>query len=136
LASDIDFTKAEYNEKNNFKNNKGQCTWFVDGRVQEVIKKKLKFSRNFGRHAKNWIDLLPQYKVSQKPLRHSIAVFGGRYGHVVFVENVTNKTIWFREANIPTNNKVDAFDGRKKVMSIKRFENRFRKSKLLGYIKI
>lgn len=136
LGSDIDFTKPEYNQKNNFSNNIGQCTWFVDGRVQEVTGKKLRFTRNFDRHAKNWIQLLPQYKVSQKPLRHSIAVFGGRYGHVVFVEAVTNNTIWFREANIPINNKLDVFDGRKKVMFIEKFQNRFPRNKLLGYIKL
>lgn len=130
----VDFKASEYNRGNNFSNNIGQCTWYVDGRVQQKLGIKLKFKQQYGRHAQNWPDLL-SYKLSPIPKSNSIAIWKHRkYGHVAFVEDVHHEHIHFTEANVPANHRVDKYDGVTKKASIHRFEQRFRNTKFLGYL--
>jgi len=134
----IDFTQPEYTTNNNFvkigNDNTGQCTWFVDGRVQEKLGFKLKFKRPYSRHAKHWMELL-DYQKGLKPKPNSIAVYASeKYGHVVFVEDVTENYIYYREANFPPNHKIDKHDGILRKMSKNRFPNKGRGQVLIGYI--
>lgn len=130
----VDFKGPEYNKSNNFSNNVGQCTWYVDGRVQQKLGIKLKFKQNYGRHAQNWPDLL-SYKLSPTPKPNSIAVWKHKkYGHVAFVEDVHHGHIHFTEANVPANHRVDMFDGIPRKYSIRRFEQRLKNTKFLGYL--
>ena len=78
---------------------KGQCTWFVYGIVQEKLGVKLKFSQDYGRHAKNWPELL-RMELHREPRANSIAVYKwDKHGHVVFVESVDGEIIHYRESN-------------------------------------
>ena len=115
LTRPADFNSLSYNSNNNFKDNVGQCTWYVDGRIQEKLGIKL--------------------KLSQTPKVNSIAVWShGKYGHVAFVEDGHHGHIHFTEANVPPNHKIDEFGGRLKKASTRFFEQRIRNTKFLGYI--
>lgn len=122
-----------------FKKQLGQCTWFVDGAVRKDTGINLPFKYPYGRHAKNWDEMLP-YTVQIDPIYPSIAIWGGKYGHVAYVEHVDpsdngNPRIYFREANFPIQNgKIDKYDGILKVMTFKRFKRRINNFK--GFIDI
>ena len=83
----------------------GQCTWYVWGRVKEVLNEELQFR---GR-AKNWpTNALKhnksvgyeKYTVSDIPRSNSIIVWdAGEFGHVAFVEDVQGDNIVITEAN-------------------------------------
>ena len=123
--------------KSQFPKQLGQCTWFVDGAVRKSTGINLPFKYPYGRHAKNWDTLLP-YKVTQEPIFPSIAIWGGKYGHVAFVEHIdptegNNPRIYFREANFPIQNgKIDKYDGVLKMLPLKKFKRRIRNFK--GFI--
>ena len=123
--------------KSQFPKQLGQCTWFVDGAVRKGTGIELPFKQPYGRHAKNWGSLLP-YELSDTPIFPSIAIWGGKYGHVAFVEHIDpgkNGKIYFREANFPIQNgKIDKYDGILKIMTIKRFKRRIRGFK--GFLNI
>ncbi len=88
----------------------GQCTWYVYGRVIELVdngylnntvydKMYDAFWEQEGRHAKNWLDdgfLGNQFNWGETPQMGAIAVWkGGSYGHVAFVESVeSDKTTY------------------------------------------
>lgn len=73
------YTKAGY---------RGQCTWFVWGRVHELYGANLPGSMGNGG---DWIDNVKgddRFIISSEPKTHSIMVLGGtKFGHVAFVES-------------------------------------------------
>ena len=110
---------------------RGQCTWFAWGRTYEKL--GIKLNSNFYGNAKTWWTKnisSKSYSYGQEPKSNSIAVFGnGEYGHVVFVENVSNGKIYFNEAN---HHKRGAYDGAVEVETISAFKSR--SSNFLGFI--
>lgn len=83
--------------------------------------------------------MLP-YKIQKEPIFPSIAIWGGKYGHVAYIEHIdpsddNNPRIYFREANFPIQNgKIDKYDGILKMMTYKKFKRRIRNFK--GFIDI
>lgn len=82
---------------------RGQCTWFVWGRVNELYGKRL--PANMG-DAGQWAYSarnIPLLAVGNVPRKHSIMVLsGGNWGHVAFVEDVDllKQEITVSEGNI------------------------------------
>ena len=135
LYADTDFidfkNNRNYFEDSQFKKQVGQCTWFVDGVIREQFGYDIEFIRPYGRYAKKWDKLLP-YKLKKEPVFPSIAIWGGKYGHVAFVEHIDyrkdgNHIMYIREANYPLqNNRLDKYDGMLKMISYPRFRSRIR----------
>ena len=89
----------------------GQCTWYAWGRMKEVTGKAIKFSRSSNRHAKYWDGIVTNCRIDKNLESKCVAVRktgGGGYGHVVFVENVSNGYVYYTEDNVDssTNLKV------------------------------
>lgn len=78
------------------KESKGNCTWYVFGRYQEVFGVRLPFEKR-QLHAGNWaVD-------SQTPQIGSIVVFtDSQYGHVAFVEDIVNGKVILSESSYST----------------------------------
>lgn len=82
---------------------RGQCTWFVWGRVHEVY--DIRIPANLG-DGGQWYDSVlndSRFTVGDEPAIGSIGVFGGsQFGHVAFVENYDpdTKVVTFSEGNI------------------------------------
>lgn len=108
-----DFNSAAYNASNPLKNYKGQCTWYAWGRALEKTGIRLNTVNN----AKTWLDKLNTtgakvVRDSYQPRANSIAVrTSGTYGHVMFVEDIIGDTVYYTEANVPTDDKIDNNDG-------------------------
>jgi len=110
---------------------RGQCTWYVFGRVQEVSGVNVNFTQNWGRHGKNWYHLVSSLSKGSTPRPGAIAVWddGGAYGHVAYVEAVDGDRVTISEANWSPSN---AYNGRR-VLSNQQMQNRG-KYRLLGYL--
>jgi surface antigen len=84
---------------------RGQCTWYAWGRVNEITGKNINFSQNTGRHAKNWPSLITNSVEKSIPERGFAMVdTTGQFGHVAVVESVESLPngdyrILFSEAN-------------------------------------
>jgi surface antigen len=94
---------------NNFP--KGQCTWYVDGKVKESSGWILKFSQSSGRDAYKWWDMVTNANKGQSGYKGDIMVFnkwsGNSYGHVAFVESSTPGSKWnITHANWKTGSSV------------------------------
>ncbi len=92
---------------------RGQCTWYCWGRARE----KTGIWLNTTSDAKWWLEKLDTSGAAAlwdpwSPRKDSIAVdTQGKYGHVMYIEDVVGDTVYYTEANIPFNNKVDDTDG-------------------------
>lgn len=75
----------------------GQCTWYCYGRTLE--RGLYSLTSGLG-DAGQWLDNADEkgYITRSSPVSGSIAVFPG---HVVFVEQYTNSTVYYTEANNP-----------------------------------
>lgn len=107
------------------KSSKGQCTWYVFGRVNEAQNTDLKFTANSGRDAHKWAKLLaPEYQRLSSPVPGAIAIWKHRhianYGHVAYVEHVNGNAIMYTEANFSN---IGKYDGKLKHEDKKTFEN-------------
>lgn len=72
----------------------GECTWYCWGRAREKTNTNDLPTSDAG----NWFSQASGfYKITGDPISNSIACFSG--GHVVFVEEVCNGTVYFSEAN-------------------------------------
>ena len=92
----------------------GNCTWFAEGRVQELTGIAPQWSRDEhdniigSRHGHVWIhdDRILNGTTSNLPSFGAIMVWGtgvgGGFGHVAVVEAVHGTTIYFSEANWPS----------------------------------
>lgn len=107
------FSATAYNASSPLKNYKGQCTWYCWGRAYEKTGIKLNTVNN----AKTWLSKLNTRGAtvvwnSSAPRKNSIAVkTSGKYGHVLFIEDVVGNTVYYTEANVPWNDVVDWTDG-------------------------
>ena len=102
------FRDANYNS---FFNHRGQCTWFAEGRVQELTGIAPQWATDEegnilgGRNARNWTntDTLANGTVVNTPSTGSIMVWGGTYGHAAVVERVIRDgedvTVLYSHAN-------------------------------------
>lgn len=81
----------------------GQCTWFAYGRSYEKLGIQLDSKDgNFLKNAKQWWNQ-SHYSTGDTARKNSIAVWGnGKWGHVAFVEDVVDGTIYINEANYRT----------------------------------
>ena len=74
---------------------RGQCVWYVRGRAKEKIGVDTKIRGD----ANTWYSQA-LYK-GKSPQDDSIACFSnGPYGHVIYVESVQGKTVYYTEANV------------------------------------
>lgn len=80
--------------------NGGNCTWYAFGRAYEVTGKNPGFDQIEG-DANAWYGWASShgYTVSQTPRAGSIICWGGKYGHVAFVEKVSGSSVTFTESN-------------------------------------
>ena len=109
---------------------RGQCTWYVYGRVMEQQNKTLVFTQDYDRHAQNWPRLLDSNHVDKisEPRAGAIAVWtiqSGEtpdqgLGHVAYIEKVEGNTIFFTEAN---NSVSEQYDGDIEQLDRSIFEN-------------
>jgi surface antigen/uncharacterized protein YukE len=68
---------------------RGQCTWYAWGRIKELTKKSVEFSKNVDRHAKNWPTLALNAIPKAIPEKgYAMIDTTGKYGHVAVVERV------------------------------------------------
>lgn len=80
----------------------GQCTWYAWARNGEVKNYAITFSKNSGRHAKYWHQLVNNCKINTTLSSNCVAVTtqgGGGNGHVVYVEYVDNNNVYYTQAN-------------------------------------
>lgn len=109
----------------------GQCTWYCIGRAYEKTGLLITMAPN----AKKWLSIdLPAGAVvvrdKEKVRADAIAVMTStKWGHVIYVEAVQNGWVYYSEANIPMDNKVDTRDGILKRLKISDFT-----SHMAGYI--
>jgi len=117
---------------------RGECTWYVFGRVLEKSGVALEFTEGKYPGAHRWIELLNAgYQRTQKPESGAIAVWTHKtetdYGHVAYVEAVYGHVILFTEANfsVPSD-----YDGNVKASTIADFENNKggKPWRFLGYV--
>ncbi len=75
----------------------GQCTWFVWGRVHQVLGIEELPTGN----ARDWIAEARElgYETGLKPEVHAVAVWGGTYQHVAFVEAYEDGNVTLSEGN-------------------------------------
>ncbi len=131
----------------------GQCTSYVWGRVYEVHDIWLAFKGDRGLYprARYWIEgggPIDELNLTtgNSPRSNSIAVWGGdainSFGHVAYIEEVSETDIFFSEANYDTYGRgshtlygggVDN-NGERKELSLTEFENRVGAGEVIGYI--
>lgn len=104
---------------------RGQCTWYVFGRVLETSGSSLQFTRENNRGAELWAQLLsPEYRRTMAPEAGAIAVWKHKtiadFGHVAYVEGVYGNVVLFTEANFSV---LGNYDGTIKASIITDFEN-------------
>ena len=104
-----DLNSDSYNSLNpyNTAELRGQCTWYVWGRVHEKLGISLNSRGRWG-DASNWYNsaLNDGYSVGTEPRENSIMVWTGGYeerGHVAFVESVNGNSISISEGNYGPN---------------------------------
>ena len=87
---------------------KGQCTWYAWGRFKEVHSKKIIFRAKNGLDAKVWPELIANCRVNANVSEQSIAVSRmGRYGHLIFVEHIQGRSVYYTDANGDANGIYD-----------------------------
>ncbi len=132
-ASAVTCTNRDYCVSSNpfYPINGGQCTAYAWGRAYEKMNIAIQFSQNAGRNANQWYTLVKDLPRGRQIQSNSIAVFAGdsrnRVGHVAYVEEVKNGTVYFSEANVNTfkdTNYGGGYDGYTKNLSISQFESR------------
>ena len=94
---------------------KGQCTWYVDGRVYKDGW-KLKFTQSYGRNAYKWWDMVTNANKGQLGLHGDILVLNkwgsNPYGHVAYVESSTSGKKWnVTQANWKSGNPLKYIEG-------------------------
>lgn len=100
-----------------------QCVWYVRCRALE----KCGINTGITGNANTWYNQAEAKKLqtSKNPISNSIACFrNGKYGHVIFIENVTGNTVFYTEANSNNDNMLSADDGILKKQDITAFMNR------------
>lgn len=123
-----DFDKEAYKKKNvSFIGGyEGQCTWYCLGRAYEKTGKLITVAPN----AKKWLGIkLPKgakvVKDKAKVRANAIAVVTNtKYGHVMYVEAVKDGYVYYTEANVPMDNKLDKKDGALKRQKTSDFTKR------------
>ena len=118
---------SAYNSNNIFTTSgyKGQCTWFVYGRVLEKL--NIKLSTQFYGNAINWWGSNIKDKVynyGSEPKADSIIVWSGGNsgsGHVGYVEKVEGNLVYFNEGNF---NVRGNYQGKVEVLSKEAIKNR------------
>ncbi len=121
--STLNYESTFYQDK--FKS-EGQCTWHAYGRAYEVTGKKMTFSAVSGLDGGTWYDKCTNCQKVYEPVSNSVAVWqDGGYGHVAYVERVTNGKIYFTEANYPVRDDAkDPSDGIVKEYTLSQFKTR------------
>ena len=101
-SADIDLESEHYQGSNPYvaSNLKGQCTWFVWGRVHEktgyALPSKMGDANNWYAYAKSNRIL----SVGTKPKANSIMVLGGGdFGHVAIIESIESGKVRITEGN-------------------------------------
>ena len=101
----------------------GECVWYVRGRAKE----KLGINTGIYGNANQWYGLakakgLPTGTAVKS---NSIACYnGGKYGHVIYVEEVVGNNVYYTEANVQapiSDGKISSLDGVLKVKSLSAF---------------
>lgn len=108
MVSQPNFSKPEYTSRNVFYTSgfgPPNCTWYVNGRMQELGYSKAALDTMLG-NADTWITTAGNgCKVTNEPRKYSIAVWqdnvhgAGGLGHVAVVEEVNGGTILISESN-------------------------------------
>lgn len=115
----------------------GQCTWYCWGRAYEKCGRSLVIKYpNSGKYwYKNYVSGgAGIMDGSSPPVANAIASFsGGKFGHVVFIEDVCGSTIYYTEANANSDGVVSPDDGIVKITTLSNFKTLGRKT-LNGYI--
>jgi surface antigen len=104
---------------------RGQCTWYVFGRVLEESETTLQFTRDANRGAELWGQLLSaKYRRTKAPEAGAIAVWTHKtiadFGHVAYVEGVYGNVVLFTESNFSVSRD---YDGTIKASTISDFES-------------
>lgn len=89
-----------------------ECTRYAFGRTYEKTGNVLAFTVSRDRHGGRWYDIVKDLPRGATPKSNSIAVWDyGLYGHVAYVETVSNDNVTFSEANFssPTNGLFNGF---------------------------
>ena len=123
-----DFETSAYKDKNvSFQGGySGQCTWYCLGRAYEKTGRLITVAPN----AKKWLSIkLPKgakfVKDGEKVRANAIAVVTTtKYGHVMYVEAVQDGWVYYTEANVPMDNKIDAKDGTVRRQKLSDFTSR------------
>lgn len=88
--------KKSYTDKYN-KYHATNCTWYVWGRVKEVLNKNISFRYSSGRDAGKWRSLVTNAYFNSTLTSGCIAE---RSGHVAYVELVDGGYVYWSEANV------------------------------------
>ena len=100
-----------------------QCVWYVRCRALE----KCSINTGITGNANTWYNQAKskKLKLSPIPITNSIACFNiGEYGHVIFVESVSDDIVFYTEANSNNDNKLSPDDGILKKQDISTFIKR------------
>lgn len=100
-----------------------QCVWYVRCRALE----KCGVNTGIIGNANTWYKSAQakKLKLSSEPISDSIACFNcGQYGHVIFIEYVTDNYVFYTDANSNNDNKLSPDDGILKKQSIHAFKSR------------
>lgn len=115
VNGEYDIESSHYGDSNPYTKSglKGQCTWFVWGRVSEALTIKLPYRMG---DAGQWIYYAQWHSdtlhYGKTPKAGSIQVLGGsQYGHVAFVESVDkeNNTMVISEGNVNNPHANDSY---------------------------
>jgi uncharacterized repeat protein (TIGR02543 family) len=93
-----------YGEKNQYKDYRGECTWYACGRAYEKTGTEIYWRTGDGRlgNAKEWLTCAANYgyKCGTEPRVNSVIVWtGGTYGHVAYIEDIVGNTLYISESN-------------------------------------
>lgn len=101
----------------------GQCTWYAHGRFLSVHNIRLHYDGGTSPgDAKKWLTnahaedkngnslIITKKSISDNCVAVSTSG-GGGYGHVIFVEHINSKYVYYTEANVPRDDKLSADDG-------------------------
>lgn len=107
MATTIDLENEHYQEKNPYVKSKlrGQCTWYVWGRVREKTGYELPSKMG---NANAWYEYAKANKilnVGTTPKANSVMVLGSsdglnEYGHVAIIESIENGKVRITEGNV------------------------------------
>ncbi len=117
---------ADFKNTKIYNSNNGiiaQCVWYVRCRALE----KCGINTGITGNANTWYNQAKskKLKLSPIPISNSIACFSnGEYGHVIFIENVSDNTVFYTEANADNDNKLSADDGILKKQDLSSFIKR------------